>query len=235
MSAQQSLQQELSIKAGENAIIRSKQEKQAREHERELATIRKVNAERLAHQQKAIEAARDAEKTRATELEFVKKDLFEEAEKLRSLRRAKGKDKPALVEPLATPKKRSAGHRDGFNDDEIQIISPSKGAGRKSNGGTPTKVNNKRKRKGGESPVAVALDVEQDELLEEKPTLPTNAVVLDDAMLERLRRPDDRLTVSCGLTIRASLTWYSFWRPCSITRLMAGLSKPWSSLPCCLF
>lgn len=193
MAAQQALKQDLSNKAGENAIIRSKQAKQAKEHEQELASIRRANAERIAAQQRAIEAARVAEKTVATELEFVKKDLFEEAEKVRGLRRTKGKDR----EPNTTPKKnKTAVHRDGFDDDEIQVISPSKFPGRRSNGGTPTKPGAKRKRKGVGSPVAIPLEIEREEMADGNFALPPNAVILDEAMLERLQRPDDRLNVS---------------------------------------
>lgn len=172
------------------------------EHERELTSIRQLNAEKLAAQQRAIEAAREAEKTKATELEFAKKDLLEEAEKVRNLKRSKLKDKPITAETVTTPKKnKSATHRDGFEDDEVQLISPSKFAGRRSNGGTPTKAGFKRKRKVNDSPIA-ALRVEHEESMDDK--VRSDAPMLDEALVERLKQPDDRLDVSHAMINRAA-------------------------------
>lgn len=154
-----------------------------------MIALRKLNAENIAKNQKAIEVAKEAEKTRATELEFVKRDLFEESEKVRSLRRQKERSAP--IGEVTTPKKdRTSAFRDGFDDNEIQVLSPSKFAGRKSNQSSPRKAGAKRKRKGPESP-AVPLEVAQDEPVAQQEA--TNAVVLDDAQLEKLRKPDDRL------------------------------------------
>jgi hypothetical protein len=130
-------------------------------------------------------------------LEFLKRDLIEETEKNRSLRRAKEKEKDInnASEQLTTPKKnKSSNFRDGFDDDEILMISPSKFQGRRSNGGTPTKAGAKRKRKGLESPT-VALEFTQDEPVPSaQPQAPL--MVLDEATVERLQKPDDRLNVS---------------------------------------
>ena len=189
------LKQDLTIKAGEISIVRSKQEKAAKEYEREMTAIKKLSAEKLAKQQEAIKAALEAEKNAATELEFVKRDLLEEAEKVRSLKRSKDKEKDATSEPIATPKKnRTLAYRDGFDDDEIQIISPSKFHARKSNPSTPTKAGTKRKRKGQDSPV-VSLEVEQHQTPQEDPTQ-VPVMMLDGTLLERIRNPDDRLNVS---------------------------------------
>jgi hypothetical protein len=175
--------------------VRSKQEKAAKEYEREMTAIKKLNAEKLAKQQEAVKAAIDAEKNAATELEFVKRDLLEEAEKVRSLKRSKDKEKDSTGDPLATPKKhRPLPYRDGFDDDEIQIISPSKFHARKSNPSTPTKAGIKRKRKGQDSPV-VSLEVEHHKTPQEEPSR-TPVMILDEALLERIRNPDDRLNVS---------------------------------------
>jgi hypothetical protein len=198
-----SLRQDLTIKAGEISIVRSKQEKAAKEFERELTTIKTLNAQNLAKQQETIKAAIEAEKNATTELEFVKRDLLEEAEKVRSLKRSKEKERESTNDPIATPKKnRTQAYRDGFDDDEIQIISPSKFHARKSNPSTPTKAGTKRKRKGQDSPV-VSLEVEQFEPPQEPAQVPT--MILDDVLLERIRNPDDRLNVSSqfGMAINA--------------------------------
>lgn len=189
------MEQDLTVKAGEISIVRSKQEKAAKEYEREMTAIKKLNAEKLAKQQEAIKAAMEAEKNAATELEFVKRDLLEESEKVRSLRRSKDKEKDGASEPIATPKKnRTLAYRDGFDDDEIQIISPSKFHARRSNPSTPTKAGTKRKRKGQDSPV-VSLEVEQHQTPQVEPAQ-VPVMILDETLLERIRNPDDRLNVS---------------------------------------
>jgi hypothetical protein len=183
------------MKAGEISIVRSKQEKAAKEYEREMTAIKRLNAEKLAKQQEAIKAALEAEKNAATELEFVKRDLLEESEKVRSLKRSKGKEKDSTSEPIATPKKnRTLAYRDGFDDDEIQIISPSKFHARRSNPSTPTKAGTKRKRKGQDSPV-VSLEVEQHETPREE-IAQVPFLTIDETLLDRIRNPDDRLNVS---------------------------------------
>jgi hypothetical protein len=188
------LKQDLTVKAGEISIVRSKQEKAAKEYEREVTAIKKLNAEKLAKQQEAIKAALEAEKNAATELEFIKRDLLEESEKVRSLKRSKDKGKDSTSEPITTPKKnRTLAYRDGFDDDEIQIISPSKFHARRSNPSTPSKAGTKRKRKGQDSPV-VSLEMDQHETPQEEPAQ-VPVITFDETLLERIRNPDDRLNV----------------------------------------
>ncbi|KFY38219.1 hypothetical protein V494_04476 [Pseudogymnoascus sp. VKM F-4513 (FW-928)] len=182
------LMQDLLARTGEISIVRSKQERQLKEHERELTALRKLNAESTTKNQKAIEEAKEAEKTRATELEFAKRDLFEESEKVRSLIRQK--EKIAQGIEVSTPKKdKTSAFRDGFDDDEIR--SPSKFNDRKSNQSSPRKLGAKRKRKGQESP-APPLDVAHAE------TATTghgqaDSLAPGDAILERFGKPDDSL------------------------------------------
>jgi hypothetical protein len=187
------LKQDLNAKSGEIAIVRSKQEKAAKEHEREMAAIRKLNEEKQAKQQRTLEAARIAQQQAATERDFLKQDLSEEAERVRRLKARETEKKDAAG--LATPKKKKAlPHRDGFDDDEVMIISPSKispSRFQRQKSGTPTR--GKRKRKGVESPVA-ALDViypEESSVgeLEQKPP------ILDEGMVARLGIQDDRFDV----------------------------------------
>lgn len=202
------MKQDLNIKSGEIAIVRSKQEKATKEYERQLTTIKKLNAERLETLQRTIDSAREAEKHAATELEFAKRDLVEEAAKIKSLKRSKAKESPE-TDTRATPKKtKSAVPRDGFDDDELQVVSPSKGQGRKSNNGTPTKTGGKRKRKGVESP-AMPLDVIEDQL-EKKPD--ANSIVLDEGLLDSLKGSDDRLEVSVPDIVVSDSDWNSSWK-----------------------
>ncbi|OBT86555.1 hypothetical protein VE02_04315 [Pseudogymnoascus sp. 03VT05] len=182
------LRQDLLARTGEISIVRSKQERQVKEHERELTALRKLNAENSTKNQKAIEAAKEAEKTRATELEFAKRDLFEESEKVRNLIRQK--EKVALGIEVTTPKKdKTSAFRDGFDDDEIR--SPSKFNDRKSNRSSPRKPGAKRKRKGQESP-APPLDVAPGETATNRDGQ-ADSLIPGDALSERLGKPDDSL------------------------------------------
>lgn len=194
LQAQETFRSELSAKAGEIAIVRSKSEKTVKEYERELTTLKKLNAERVATQQKEIEKAREAERKLATELEFVKKDLGEEVERGR-LRRGVEKEKDGGREgggKVTTPKKKVLA--DGFEDDEVVIISPSRFRGRR-NADSPSKAGTKRKRKGQESPVKTGhLDV-----MGEGADDGENGVGNGESaklLVERLKVDDDRLRVS---------------------------------------
>ena len=92
-----------------------------------MNALRKLTEDKLAKQQKILEAARIAEKNAATERDFIKQDLAEESERVRRLNRQKVVEKKDDGGLVTTPKKKKAfSHRDGFDDDEIEILSPSK-------------------------------------------------------------------------------------------------------------
>lgn len=150
------LQARLNTKDGEIQIVRSRLDKSRQDHERELQALKKQTVEQIAKHERAIEAAKVAERTASTELEFTRRDLREE------LDRVKRKDAPA------TPKKNAAakswGIADGFEDVEM-AGSPSKGQRGRTVGAvanamvepsarmarTPTK--GKRKRQAIDSPI----------------------------------------------------------------------------------
>ncbi|ORY70437.1 uncharacterized protein BCR38DRAFT_334381 [Pseudomassariella vexata] len=164
----QELQSRLNTKDGEIQIVRKRLEKDRQDHDRELQTIRKQTAEQLAKNERLVEAAKVAERTAATELEFTKRDLKDE------LDRAKRREKDG-----GTPKRNAAaktwGVSDGFEDVEM-AGSPSKGNRGKPPGAvasvvsepparltrTPTK--GKRKRPAVDSPV-MALETTEDVLM----------------------------------------------------------------------
>jgi hypothetical protein len=191
-----SLQDDLNAKTGEIAIVRSKQEKTAKEYERELVALRKLNEDKLAKQQKALEAARIAEKNAAIERDFIKQDLAEESERVRRLNKARGVEKKDGPGPVTTPKKKKAlPHRDGFDDDEIEILSPSKispSKFQKRTTGSPSKPG-KRKRKTVDSPAGALEVVAADEPSTAEPE--QKPAVLDEAIIARLGTQDDRFDV----------------------------------------
>ncbi|KAG9238524.1 DNA repair protein-like protein Rad26 [Amylocarpus encephaloides] len=186
------LKTDLHIKTGEISIVRSKQENTAKEHERQITALRKLNGEKLAKQEKALEAARIAEKNTKTDREFLQKELAEEAEKLRRLNKAKALDKQSGN--VTTPKKKKTlAHRDGFDDNEIELLSPSRispSKFQKRLGGSPSKPGGKRKRKIVESPIAPLQVREADDGTAERAE--GQEMALDDTIINSLGKQDDR-------------------------------------------
>ncbi|SLM39718.1 Protein of unknown function DUF3636 [Lasallia pustulata] len=168
------LQQELETansnalsKAGEIAIIRANHVKIVKEYEKKSSELQKIHAGEAARQRVEIEKARAEKERVATEIEFLKRDLFEETERVRNLtKNAKaGGVKPPVSKTagndiVTTPKKVMVlPYRDGFDDDEIMVVSPSKAAS-KSKAVTP-KAGAKRKRKPTEDSPAQPLHLSQ--------------------------------------------------------------------------
>ncbi|RYO74630.1 hypothetical protein DL764_010783 [Monosporascus ibericus] len=182
------LQARLNTKDGEIQIVRSRLEKSRQDHERELQMLKKQTAEQIAKQERAVEAAKAAERTASTELEFTRRDLREE------LGRARRRDAPG------TPKKNAAakswGVSDGFEDVEM-AGSPSKGQRGRNAGAvaiaiaepparvakTPTK--GKRKRQAVDSPVNALETHSEDAMVLDDPE-PNNSIAgIQTAVLSR--------------------------------------------------
>ncbi|KAI1371446.1 hypothetical protein F4677DRAFT_435671 [Hypoxylon crocopeplum] len=159
------LKTRLTTKDGEIGIVRKRLEKTREDHERELQALKKHAAEQVAKNERALEAAKAAQRAASTELEFTRRDLKDE------LDRAKRKDGPTTPRKNAAAK--SWGISDGFEDVEI-AGSPSKGQRGRNTGAvasavvepparparTPTK--GKRKRPALDSPVT-ALETHSEE------------------------------------------------------------------------
>ncbi|KXX79389.1 hypothetical protein MMYC01_204072 [Madurella mycetomatis] len=133
------LESDIIAAKGEAAILRSKFDKAQMTHDAEIARLKKQNAEQIAKQERIAEAARAAERTAATELQFARQDLREELGRAKTRR----KDGPS------TPKKnKTFGLADGFDGVEI-LSSPTKGQTmrRKDSGPAPDRTPTKGKRK----------------------------------------------------------------------------------------
>ncbi|CAI7620237.1 unnamed protein product [Penicillium glandicola] len=131
---------QVETKAGEISIIRRKQATMTQDYDRQLAALRKSMADEMVKHKQEIEVAMSESKVLATENVFLQQDLVDEAYQLRNY-----KSKHREMEPPVTPRKsRVLPFRDGFEDDEIAMVSPSKSAVR-SKRATPT-VPGKRKR-----------------------------------------------------------------------------------------
>lgn len=170
------LQKDLTTTKGESALLRSKLQDAQAAHEADLQRLRKANAEQLAKQERIAEQALAAEKTAATELQFVQQDLKDGSRHRKGKKPDKEKDGNHDV-GSTTPKKGAGartnwGMADGFDDMEL-VPSPSKGATRRSRDPvaiqppilsqverTPTK--GKRKRPAVDSPL---LELETDDVV----------------------------------------------------------------------
>ncbi|KAJ5477324.1 hypothetical protein N7539_007468 [Penicillium diatomitis] len=163
-------------KAGEIAIIRSKQSRMAEEYDRQLAALRKAMADQENTHKEAVDAAMSEGKMLATENLFLQHDLAEEVHQLRSY---KTKHRaPEKVAPVTPKKSRILPFRDGFDDEEIAVVSPSKSAAR-SKRGTPT-VPGKRKRQASvDSPAPLQLSPAGEVNMMDAPT-DTSGTVFDD-------------------------------------------------------
>ena len=188
------MKNDVNAKAGEISIVRSKYETTVKQYAREMEAQRKLDEDKLAKQQKALEAARIAEKNAATERDFIRRDLAEESERVRKLNKAREAEKKGLDQVTTPQKKKALPHRDGFDDDEIEIVSPSKispSKFQKRLTGSPSKLG-KRKRKAAESPASALQVIHSEESMESN--LP--APILDEALIARLGIQDDRFDVS---------------------------------------
>jgi len=148
-------------KAGENAILRAKNEKETKEHERQMAEAEKKHADDSARHRLDAQAALKDRETIETNNRFLEHDLAQELQRRKRSRPAK----PSVNQPsrngsaLPSPAKMAAtSYRDGFDDHEIVFISPSKPKD-KPKPETP-KVGDKRKRNLDPSPVAPPLLLE---------------------------------------------------------------------------
>ncbi|KAF7173242.1 hypothetical protein CNMCM6106_007346 [Aspergillus hiratsukae] len=166
-------------KAGEIAIIRANQVKLVENYDRQLAALRKAMAEETAKHKEEVEAARAEGKLLATENAFLKQDLAEETMRINNM---KAKSRAEDKAPPETPRKtRVLPFRDGFDDDEIMAISPSKST--KSKRTTPTGPGKKRRKLDPGSPTPLPLS-QPAELVAEPPEDLLDDAMMDDAMAE---------------------------------------------------
>ena len=133
-------------KQGEISIVRANQEKATKEYERRIAVMQKLHADEAAKQKAELEAGRKEREKMETDNRFLKHDLAQEADRAKRL---DGPGKQRVETPRKT-KRHAVG--DGFDDDEVRLMSPSKSRD-KSREQTP-KAGAKRKRPVQDSPIA---------------------------------------------------------------------------------
>jgi hypothetical protein len=155
MAQLQEAKDQVMTKVGEISIIRENKDKETKVYDRQLAAMKKSMQEESARQKTAIESLTSKHNSLITEYNMTKDDLKEETRRIKTLE-TRLKDKSANKQDGAvlTPKKQRPANslRDGFDDDEVMVMSPSKSAPRRSKPNTPT-VPGKKKRKVDASPV----------------------------------------------------------------------------------
>lgn len=201
-------QSDVQAKAGEIAIIRRNQDKANKEHERQVSVLQKLHAETLTKREAELEAAKKDREKMETNNRFLEHDLVQEAKRAKQAARAARDGGNARMRaagqgsPATTPKKaRALPFGDGFDGDDIVMVSPSKARERRK-GSTP-RAGEKRKRAGTEqgfaSPSqllsfseAVPLPVEE----------PTEAQGIDNVVdvAAHLSKEDERFEVSQSIS-----------------------------------
>ncbi|KAH0065934.1 hypothetical protein KCU60_g21737, partial [Aureobasidium melanogenum] len=168
-------------KAGELSIIRARQLKLAKEHEDQLQALNKSHADDAARQKADLDAKKKEIEAYETSNRFLEHDLAqardERAKRLKPTRTNTGK--------LTRQPSQSLPYRDGFDDNEIVTLSPSKPKDR-SKSSTP-KVGEKRKRNVAVSP-APHLQLNAQPSVSSSPAL--NAAE-STPVFEELVRPQD--------------------------------------------
>ncbi|KAH8704197.1 hypothetical protein BGW36DRAFT_423717 [Talaromyces proteolyticus] len=148
-----SVKEDATKKSGEVAILRAKLAKQELEYERTVSALRAQLAEQTAKNQGVQQAAIDDKQRLETENLFLRDELRGEALRVNSLRGRKQADEKSA--PLTPRKQRTLPFRDGFDDDEVGVASPTKSSGGRSKRGTPS-GHGKRKRKASDAPIPMA-------------------------------------------------------------------------------
>jgi hypothetical protein len=130
-------------KTGENAILRQKLEKQARDSNQKESSIRQLYQEQLAKQKAESERIKSENQKVITDNRFLEHDLALEAGRAKQLQRnLKAGGIKDRASPVSTPKKnRTLPFRDGFDDDDAITFSPTKARSKPSTprGGTKRK------------------------------------------------------------------------------------------------
>lgn len=141
----QQANEEIITRRGEIATIRGKQDEASRKHQRELSVIKKGRQEEAEKHKAAINSLVSEKDVIVDKIRILNHELDEETRRVQALQKQLKerplKDKPTNVN--TTPKRNANSLRDGFDDEDLMIISPVK-SGRRSKPGTPT-ANRKRK------------------------------------------------------------------------------------------
>ncbi|KAF2502841.1 hypothetical protein BU16DRAFT_475285 [Lophium mytilinum] len=120
-------------KAGEIAIVRSKHDKVTKEYERRISVMQQAHADVVARQKAELDKTKKDREVIETNNLFLEHDLAREAAKAKQSKKnlkdgAANKAKAGPVSQAVTPKRQHKilPFRDGFDDEDIVMVSPSK-------------------------------------------------------------------------------------------------------------
>ncbi|KAG2417020.1 hypothetical protein HFD88_008237 [Aspergillus terreus] len=209
-------------KAGEIAIIRSNQAKLIDNYDRQLSALRKAIAEEAARHKEEVEAARAEGKMLATENAFLRQDLAEESIRNNNL---KMKGRAEEKAPPVTPKKtRVLPFRDGFDDDEIVAISPSKSARSKK---IASVIPGKRKRRSSQDSLTqLQLSPQVERMMTEPGPGDFSDDVMVDMALEQPPQQSELPKVSSPLSMKYLLNHRTFPHEERDIEVMARMAFP---------
>ena len=150
----QSTKNQVTTQQGEIAIIRENRDRESKVLDRQMAAVKKSMHEELGKTRAAMATLAETNSRIMSDNKYLKHELDEEAGKTKFLQqRLKEKPTERPTGPTTTPRKGAASSlRDGFDDDEIMVMSPVKSA-RRSKPPTPQAASKKKRKADVQSPI----------------------------------------------------------------------------------
>lgn len=184
-------------KSGEAEQLRRRLDGEKREYERQRTAIQQSHSAEMAKIKAELEQMRREREQAQTNSMFLEHDLAREADKTKRMRRPIREGVPArpkqnsVPSPSATPRRqRVAPLGDGFNDEDMNMASPTKNR-QKSAAATPKQANKRKRPVADQSPIpALQLSEPRERSKAEDPPLQIDK--LDPFFLEGLRKQDRR-------------------------------------------
>jgi hypothetical protein len=209
-------------KTGEVALVRDKRAQLEKELDRKMLAQEKRHEDEVARMRAELEKTILERDNLKSATKFEKQDARDEAFKSKyQHQRAKAKTTGgggAAAEAannqagMASPSKaKGSAYRDGFDDDEIMIMSPSKRSGGRSRVGTPG-MGSKRKRKGLDDSPIPALQLSHRPKAPpaaENPPRQTVPASQHEILLRKFGAAEDRYEVWTVLSLFAPPCWLS--------------------------
>ncbi|KIW22397.1 uncharacterized protein PV07_12286 [Cladophialophora immunda] len=144
----------VTMQKGEISIIRANFEKESKVYDRQIGALKKSMEEESAKHTAALNALAEKNHSLTTRYQFLQQEHNQGLQETKTLRqRLKDRQMEKESDLTTTPKRGVASSlRDGFNDDDIMLMSPSKSA-RRSKPPTPTAAGKRKRKTDGPSPV----------------------------------------------------------------------------------
>lgn len=221
-------------KTGEIAIVRSNHDKAQKEYERRMIVMQKLHVEELQKQKAELDIMRKEREKVQTDNRFLEHSLAEEARTRAVTKKApvngdtyKAHGAP-VASPLSTPKRnkdKAIPFRDGFDDEEIFFMSPTK-AKEKSKSSTPRAGPKRKRSSADDSPlqafdlVESGIDIPVDDVVNILP-VQSSPVQIKDVKYEVMSLILNHRNVDDGTRTIERLTQHHF--PSQPTRTVAAM------------